>query len=302
MKVERWPAASSLRLLRPAKLRYMNASRLCLTLLSIPLVHHALAAQTAVRPDTGVRPAPIVMRRDLLVLGGGAGLAFLAQRVDIRVRDEVRSAGWQGNGLLRAIEPVGDVWGGAAAVGAGLVLWGGGRYARNATVAASGLRAIEAITVSGQITALLKGAIGRARPRVDSTDAWNVEFGRGFRSTSGDYKSMPSGHSTAAFAFAAAVTSEVARRAPERARLVGITTYGLAGITAYSRLHSNAHWLSDVTMGAAIGMASGWAVTRWHATRPGNRFDELMLGRALSPLVTRAPGGGTLVGASIAWR
>lgn len=274
----------------------------------LPCVHGGIAAQGAVgrdpvvRRDSMVRPAPIVMRRDLLVLGAGAGLAFLAQRVDLRVRDEVRSAAWQGNGFLDAIEPVGDVWGGAAAVGAGLALWGGGLYSRNATVAATGLRAIEAITVSGQLTAILKGAIGRARPRVDSTNAWNVQFGRGFRSTSGDYKSMPSGHSTAAFAFAAAVTGEVAIRAPRHARVVGITTYGLAGITAYSRMHSNAHWLSDVTMGAAIGMASGWAVTRWHATRPGNRFDELLLRRALSPLVTRLPQGGTLVGASIAWR
>ena len=30
------------------------------------------------------------------------------------MRDGVRSAGWQGNGLLDAIEPVGDLWGGAA--------------------------------------------------------------------------------------------------------------------------------------------------------------------------------------------
>ncbi|MCE9601765.1 MAG: phosphatase PAP2 family protein [Gemmatimonadetes bacterium] len=280
----------------------MKASRLCLTILLIPFVAGSTGGQEPVKRDSSVTPAPLVMKRDLLVLGAGAGLAFLAQHVDLRVRDEVRSGGWQGNGLLDAIEPVGDLWGGAAAVGAGFVLWGGGRYAGNATVAASGLRAVEAITVSGQITALLKGAIGRARPRVDSTDAWNVEFGRGFRGSSGDYMSMPSGHTTAAFAFAAAVTSEVARRAPERARLVGITTYGLAGITAYSRMHSNAHWLSDVTVGAAIGMASGWAVTRWHATRPHNRFDELLLGRALSPLVLRSPGGGTLVGASIAWR
>lgn len=280
----------------------MNASRFCLLVVLISCVHRGLAAQEFVPRDSTVTPAPIVMRRDLQILGAGAGLAVLAQRVDLRVRDEVRSAGWQGNGFLEAIEPVGDVWGGAAAVGAGLALWGGGLYARNATVAATGLRAIEAITVSGQITAILKGAIGRARPRVDSTNAWNVEFGRGFRSTSGDYKSMPSGHSTAAFAFAAAVTSEVVKRAPKHARLIGITTYGLAGITAYSRIHSNAHWLSDVTMGAAIGMASGWAVTRWHATRPGNRVDRLLLGRTLSPLVTRSPQGGTLVGVSIAWQ
>jgi len=277
----------------------MNASRLRLMIVLIPLLAGRLPGQEAISRDSTITPAPLVMKRDLLMLGAGAGLALLAQRVDLRVRDEVRSTGWQGNGLLDAIEPLGDLWGGGGAVGAGLLLWGAGRYEKNRTVAAAGLRALEAITVSGQITALLKGVVGRARPRADSTDAWNVEFGRGF--SGGDYQSMPSGHTTAAFAFAAAVTSEVARRAPARARLVGITTYGLAGVTGYSRMHSNAHWLSDVTMGAAIGMASGWAVTRWHATRPRNRFDELLLGPVVSPLVMRTPNGVTL-GASIAWR
>lgn len=267
-----------------------------------PLLGPALAAQERVRNDSTVTPAPIVMRRDVLTVGAGAGLAFLAQRVDLRVRNELRSSAWQENGALNALESIGDLWGGGAAVGAGLMLWGGGRYAGDATAAASGFRAVEAITVSGLLTGLIKSSVGRARPRVDSTNAWNVEFGRGFRSASGDYQSMPSGHSTAAFAFAAAVTGEVVRRAPERARLVGVTTYGLAGITAWSRLHSNAHWLSDVTMGASLGLASGWAVTRWHATRPNNRVDRLILGPTISPLLMRLPRGGTLVGASIAWR
>lgn len=280
----------------------MKAVRASLLLTLVFACAGDLAAQGASGPDSTLRPAPIVMRRDLVALGAGAGLAFLAQRVDLRVRDEVRSAGWQDNATLDALEPVGDLWGAAGAMGASAILWGGGLYTHNATVAASGFRALEAITVSGQITAILKGAIGRARPRVDSTHAWNVEFGRGFRGTAGDYKSMPSGHTTAAFAFAAAVTGEVAIRAPGRARLVGVTTYGLAGITAWSRLHSNAHWLSDVTMGAAIGMASGWAVTRWHATRPSNKVDDLFLGPVLTPLVTQAPQGRTLIGASIAWR
>ncbi len=261
-----------------------------------------LVAQERGQRDSSVTPVPIVVGRDLAALGAGAGLAILAQRVDLRVRNAVRSSDRQDNRALDALESVGDLWGGGAAVGAGLVLWSGGRYVGNATVAASGFRAIEAIAVSGQVTALLKGVFGRARPRVDSTSAWNVRFGRGFSRPRGDYQSMPSGHSTAAFAFAAAVTGEVVRRAPAQARLVGVTTYGLAGITAWSRLHSNAHWLSDVTMGAAIGMVSGWVVTRGHATRPNNRVDRLILGRALSPFVTSLPQGGTVLGASIVWR
>jgi membrane-associated phospholipid phosphatase len=252
-----------------------------------------------VASDTVVTPAPWVTRGDLLVIGAGAGLAFLAQKADLSVRREVRSAGWQENGALEALEVVGDRWGGSAAVVTGLGLWGGGLWARNETVAAVGLRGLEAITVSGVITKVLKAGFGRARPRTDSLDAWNVEFGRGWDN---DHEAFPSGHSTAAFAFAAAVTSEVARRAPEQRWIVGASTFALGGVTAYARMHANAHWLSDVTMGAAIGMASGWAVTRWHATRPDNRVDALLLRRRAAPFVMRAPDGRMLVGATLPWR
>lgn len=268
-----------------------------LGLAAIPAVE--AAAQVTVDADTVVMPAPWVTRGDLLVLGAGAGLAFLAQRSDLAVRREVRSPGWQENGALEALEVIGDHWGGSAAVVTGLGLWGGGLWARNETVAAVGLRGIEAITVSGVITKVLKAGFGRARPRTDSLDAWNVEFGRGWDN---DHEAFPSGHSTAAFAFAAVVTSEVARRAPEQRWIVGASTFALGGVTAYARLHANAHWLSDVTMGAAIGMASGWAVTRWHATRPDSRVDALLLQRRASPFVMRAPDGRTLVGATLAWR
>lgn len=246
-------------------------------------------------PSTSPPPATVT-RGDLGKLAFGVGLAALAYRADASVRREVRSVGWQRSDALSALADIGNGWGQPGVVGLGIVLWGGGLYTRNATVATVGLRALEAITVSSTVTKLLKGTVGRARPRVSPGDPWDVEFGRGFSSGSG-YESMPSGHSTAAFAFAAAVTSEVARRAPERARLIGATTFGLATATAYARMHRDAHWLSDVTMGAAIGMVSGWAVTRWHATRPGNRVDEILLRPVLGP----SPSGRTRIGVELQW-
>ena len=93
------------------------------------------------------------------------------------------------------------------------------------------------------------------------------------------------------------MTSEVARRAPEHARWVGITTYSLAVTTAYARMHDDRHWLSDVTVGAGIGTVTAWAITRWHATRPDNPIDRILLRPvvAASPLETR-------VGVSVQWR
>ena len=260
-----------------------------------------LAAQASATDSTRViaRPAPIVTAGDLGWLALTVGVATVAQRADAAARREVRGASAQASGTLNALADIGNGWGDPSVVVVGVALWGGGLYARNETVAAVGLRAIEAITVSSVVTKLLKGAFGRARPRVSPTDPWDVKFGRGFDSN--DFESFPSGHSTAAFAFAAAVTSEVAHRAPQHARLVGVATYTLAAGTAYARMYRDAHWLSDVTMGAGIGIVGGLAVTRWHATRPGNRPDAILLKPALRPIIAPAPMGGTNVGVSYTW-
>jgi membrane-associated phospholipid phosphatase len=122
-------------------------------------------------------------------------------------------------------------------------------------------------------------------------DKADFEWGRGFGAAStamADLASLPSGHATAAFAFAAAVTSEVAFRAPEHVRTVAIVTYGAAALTAWSRMHMDAHWLSDVTLGAGIGMVSGWVVTRWHRTRPDNRVDGWLLRPVMEPGIDAA--------------
>ena len=232
------------------------------------------------------RPPAVVTAGDLARVGLFTGLALLAYPVDDDVRRSVRANGPQQNRALDAMAEFGYVYGQPGVVGLGVALWGGGLLAHNTTVAATGLRALEAIAVSGTITSVLKGVIGRARPRVSPDDKSDLEWGRGFRSgveSDGDFASLPSGHSTAAFAFAAAVTSEVAFRAPEHARTVAVVTYGAAALTAWSRTHMDAHWLSDVTLGAGIGMVSGWALTRWHRTRPDNRIDRWLLRPVMAP-------------------
>jgi membrane-associated phospholipid phosphatase len=255
-------------------------------------------------------PPPVVTRADLGWLALAGGLAALAQRTDLTVRNEVQRAGAQGSDALGLLADGANFWGQPGVVITGAALWGGGLLARHETSAAVGLRAIEAITVSGVVTKLLKGTFGRARPRVSPTDAWDVELGRGFGGPDSDYEALPSGHSTAAFAFASAVTHEVARRAPEHARTVAVASYAMAAATAYARLHRDAHWLSDVTLGAGIGIVSGTVVTRWHAARPGNRVDGLLLRPVLAPAPRSAFAAAlpvempraTMIGLSLAWR
>jgi membrane-associated phospholipid phosphatase len=66
--------------------------------------------------------------------------------------------------------------------------------------------------------------------------------------------SFPSGHSAAAFAFA----TGVGRSMPHAAVPLRV----LAGLVAYSRVHTGVHYPGDVTIGSLIGSSLGQATTR----------------------------------------
>ncbi len=43
-------------------------------------------------------------------------------------------------------------------------------------------------------------------------------------------------------------------------------------------MYHNAHWASDVALGAGIGTFSGLKVVRYNHSHPKNRLDRLLLG------------------------
>ncbi len=79
------------------------------------------------------------------------------------------------------------------------------------------------------------------------TYAFKYGVGR-LRPNEKDHKSFPSGHSSVAFATATMYQMWYGWKA-------GVPAYAFAAITAFQRLDDNQHWLSDVIMGAAIGIA-----------------------------------------------
>src|SRR5437016_2629934 len=78
---------------------------------------------------------------------------------------------------------------------------------------------------------------------------------RGFKGT--DFTSFPSGHTTAAFAAAAAVSSETSEWWPRSRWIIGPIVYAGATLVGVSRMYDDKHWASDVAMGAAIGTFAG---------------------------------------------
>ena len=111
------------------------------------------------------------------------------------------------------------------------------------------------IALPSLFTTIVKRMIGRARPlRIEGTDlyfspfAWRVDFA-----------SLPSGHSTTAFAAAAALGALF-----PGAR-VALWTYAVA--IALSRVVLRNHYPSDVIAGAIVGVCGALLVRRWFAAR-----------------------------------
>jgi membrane-associated phospholipid phosphatase len=91
-------------------------------------------------------------------------------------------------------------------------------------------------------------------PEGDFTDTW---FRTKYRSVGG-FGSFPSGHAASAFAVAAIFSERY-----QNHRWVPWVAYGLAGVVGFSRLTTQAHFPSDIFMGAALGYSvSHFAVLR----------------------------------------
>lgn len=240
-----------------------------------------LAAQDPAA-DTTARPSPAFgapeLRGFALTFAAG-GLAYFA---DQSLRDAVRGTGPQGSTFLDGVAAYGNPFGSPGVLALSAAMYGGGLLVRRPTLAAVGLRGLESIAISGLVTGAIKGMAGRKRPEISPDDPGSFAWLRGQRE-GGDFQSVPSGHTTAAFAFATAVHLEVKRRAPRHARWVGVLAYGSAVATAYARMHDDRHWLSDVTVGAGIGSVTAAAIHRWHATRVADPVDGFFLRPVLTP-------------------
>jgi len=74
---------------------------------------------------------------------------------------------------------------------------------------------------------------------------------------SDDFQSFPSGHSANAFAIATVFAEAYKNR-----RAVPYICYGLAGLTAFSRVYDNKHHVSDILVGSTIGFLVGQTVAK----------------------------------------
>ena len=253
---------------------YGFRSRLLIVLCAIALSTQA-GAQVISAPDTA-HPQPLFNGRDVVRAVGFTGLTIamfpLDRSLARRLTNEKSKANRFLNGASKGVEYIADP--GSIVIGTGLYLFG--RFTNHPGIEDLGWHGTEAVLVGAGTAWMLKGLTGRARPFVTGdTTAHDFKFGGGFGNA--DRQSFPSGHTTAAFAAAAAVTSEAERGWPGHFWLVAPAMFGGASLVGLSRMYHDKHWASDVALGAAIGTFSGLKVVRYAHSHPKNRLDRAIL-------------------------
>lgn len=257
-------------------MRVLRSSAVALLLAAAPLAPALAQADTTFH-------GRLFTREDALLAGVFTLATIAARPLDKSAAHALQQPAPQGNKILRVTSGIVRRIAQPGSVVIGASMYAAGRIANNDRLAELGLFGTEALFVGGGSADVLKMFFGRARPYVDTVpnpDNW--QFMRGFHGGN-KYQSFPSGHSVAAFAAAAAVSSEVSRWSPRWIYVVGPAMYGGATMVALSRMYENRHWASDVITGAAIGTFAGIKVIRYHRTHNNKTFDRWLLNASVNP-------------------
>lgn len=137
----------------------------------------------------------------------------------------------------------------AVAVGG---LLAAGLVTQDAAVARTGLQVAGAYGLSSAFFYSAKWLFGRSRPSEVDT-AWEFDWFSG-----GETASFASGSSAVVFSLAATLSDAIDHPA------ASVVLYAGAALNSWSRVNDNRHWVSDVAVGAALGIAAAKLVNgRW---------------------------------------
>ena len=122
------------------------------------------------------------------------------------------------------------------------------------------LAMLVALALAGVTGRVIKLATGRARPSVKTEAHWN---GPRFSSK---YHAFPSGHTASSTAFFVALFL--------KRKKIGAPLLLIPVLIALSRMVVGAHYLSDVTFAAVLGVICAVLATRWLSTRDSSQTNH----------------------------
>lgn len=228
---------------------------------------------------------PLFTKTDLLVAGGFIASTIALFPLDEHVAVRLQNPGTQADRFLHHAATDFEWFGSTGPFIIGGSLYAIGMLGHHGELADLGWHGVEAAIVADGATVVLKGMLGRSRPFVSrDTSPRDFRFAGGFGKD--DRQSFPSGHTTTAFAVAAAVTSEAQRHWPTQwwsTWLVAPAMYGGATMVGAARMYHNDHWASDVAMGAAIGTFTGRKLVQFNHAHRNNWIDRMVLRTAVVP-------------------
>lgn len=212
---------------------------------------------TAVARDSIPRRVklPTIGRNTRAVLLGAGFVGATVAMFDSPLSSEAQRLGGDD---MRLSSSIGSFIGGPVPLALGVGMYAAGRSGDIGFATRTGREVIRAVVVSGAITAVVKGATGRARPFAAPGDPDEFSPGRGF--TNGALASFPSGHTSAAFATATVLEREIHAVRPAWSRVARPLLFGGAAFVGFSRIYQAQHWPTDVLAGATLGTITGFEV------------------------------------------
>jgi PAP2 superfamily len=211
--------------------------------------------------------------RDFVKLGIVTAVSLSLYSIDQRVKDWSQENRSKFTDKISAIvDPLGN--------GRYLMLTSGaiflhGQLFGNRKTTRVGLLILESQLINGVLGQFVKVMTGRERPRTGGRyNDWN-----GLKIPPD--LSFPSGHAQTSFALMTVIALEF-----KEIKWIPPVAYTLAGLTSLSRINENAHWASDVFVGAVLGYFISKKIVDQH-TKPNNRL-------SLTPFTPQGTNGLTL--------
>jgi membrane-associated phospholipid phosphatase len=221
------------------------------------------------------------VKRDLVATGIAIAGTAVVSTFDLRIARWARSDRVQGDSSRHDFVSEATRVNETPLMLAALATYGVGRLARSSTTADVGLHTLEALVLTTTVSTVIRGVVGRSRPRVSLDDPFHFKPGTGFSAF--ETRSFPSLHTAAAFATATALVGEIELRRPAAKKIAAPLLYTAAMVPGLTRVYLNQHWASDIVAGAFVGALIGSRVVGYAHSHRRTRLDRVLLGVSAVP-------------------